>query len=387
MKTFKIQYFKTIGLTVLIMLFSYCTDQARSQQTSRPPSDKDGKRKIQIALLLDTSNSMDGLIDQAKSQLWNIVNELAGARCGSERPVLQIALYEYGNDNLPSSEGYIRLVTPLTSDLDEISKDLFELRTNGGDEFCGEVISKALKRLDWSQSANDMQLIYIAGNEPFTQGRIDYRTACSVAREKHVIVNTIYCGNFDEGIRTSWKSGADITGGCYASIEQNRRTVYIESPYDKRIAELNRLLNDTYIPYGSTGNQKKEMQSKQDENAGQYGKVNYVKRAVSKSSAAYENSSWDLVDASKDKSIDVKSIPSEQLPAEMQQMQPGEREAYIAEKTKEREAIQAEIKKLNQQREEYVAQNRSADTESDMLDQAILNSLKVQARERNFILE
>ena len=38
------------------------------------------KAKIQIALLLDTSNSMDGLIDQAKSQLWKIVNELARSR-------------------------------------------------------------------------------------------------------------------------------------------------------------------------------------------------------------------------------------------------------------------------------------------------------------------
>ena len=28
------------------------------------------KGKIQVALLLDTSNSMDGLIDQAKSQIW-----------------------------------------------------------------------------------------------------------------------------------------------------------------------------------------------------------------------------------------------------------------------------------------------------------------------------
>ena len=34
-----------------------------------------------LALLLDTSNSMDGLIDQAKSQLWKIVNELAAAKC------------------------------------------------------------------------------------------------------------------------------------------------------------------------------------------------------------------------------------------------------------------------------------------------------------------
>ncbi|MEZ5022383.1 MAG: hypothetical protein R2728_03810 [Chitinophagales bacterium] len=39
------------------------------EKTTNSPS------KIQIALLLDTSNSMDGLIEQAKGKLWSIVNE------------------------------------------------------------------------------------------------------------------------------------------------------------------------------------------------------------------------------------------------------------------------------------------------------------------------
>ena len=34
------------------------------------------KPLVQIAILLDTSNSMDGLIGQAKTQLWNIVIKL-----------------------------------------------------------------------------------------------------------------------------------------------------------------------------------------------------------------------------------------------------------------------------------------------------------------------
>jgi len=385
MKTLKFRHFRVITLTAILSVFTHCTDQVKSQQ--QQSSNDDGKRRIQIALLLDTSNSMDGLIDQAKSQLWNIVNELSGARCGGDRPILQIALYEYGNDNLPYSEGYIRMVTPLTCDLDEISKDLFELRTNGGSEFCGEVISTALKQLGWSKSINDLQLIYIAGNEPFTQGRVDYTIACADAREKHVVVNTIHCGDFNEGIKTSWKHGADLTGGCYASIEQNCKTVYIESPYDHRIAELNRLLNDTYIPYGSTGYEKKEMQSKQDENAQQYGTVNYVNRAVSKSSAVYDNRTWDLVDASKEYDFDINEIPESELPAEMQNMETAERETYVMNKSQERQEIQAEIQKLNQQRDEYIEQNMPAEGNNSMLDQAILTTLRNQAKERNFIIE
>ena len=68
------------------------------------------KNTIKVALLLDTSNSMDGLINQAKTQLWEIVNELSYAKCDDKNPNLKIALYEYGNDNLNAEEGYLRQV-------------------------------------------------------------------------------------------------------------------------------------------------------------------------------------------------------------------------------------------------------------------------------------
>ena len=36
--------------------------------------------KVQLAILLDTSGSMDGLIEQAKTQLWSIVNTFIKAK-------------------------------------------------------------------------------------------------------------------------------------------------------------------------------------------------------------------------------------------------------------------------------------------------------------------
>lgn len=384
----EVKRIKWFSLLLLIFLFSNCQHTAKSQQTDNSPSPSDKKaKKIQIALLLDTSNSMDGLIDQAKAQLWTIVNELAKAKCDNTNAELQIALYEYGNNNLPASEGFIRMVTPLTTDLDQISKDLFSLTTNGGDEFCGNVIQTALKQLSWSPSSDDLQLIYIAGNEPFTQGSVNYVPVCQNAKEKHVIVNTIFCGNFEEGISTSWKKGADITGGNYASIEQNKKTVYIESPYDDKITKLNSLLNDTYIPYGKTGYEKKENQIIQDENAQRYGSVNFAKRAVSKSSGAYKNSSWDLVDASKDKNFSFEELEAEELPEEMKEMTTSERKIFIEKKKEERNKINREIQALSDKRAEYVAQKQAESGNDNMLDKAILTSLRKQAKSRNFVID
>ncbi len=50
---------------------------------------------VKIALLLDTSNSMDGLINQAKSQLWDIVNKFTHAKCGNDsRPNLHLPVWQ-----------------------------------------------------------------------------------------------------------------------------------------------------------------------------------------------------------------------------------------------------------------------------------------------------
>ena len=72
--------------------------------------------KIQVALLLDTSSSMEGLIDQAKSRLWNIVNTLTTLKYEGKTPDIEIALYEYGNSGLSEKSNYIRQITPLSTD-------------------------------------------------------------------------------------------------------------------------------------------------------------------------------------------------------------------------------------------------------------------------------
>jgi len=117
---------------------------------------------IQMAILLDTSSSMEGLIDQAKSQLWKIVNELALAKKNGKSPRLEVALYEYGKSSIPSGEGYLRMISPLTGDLDKISEELFKLRTNGGSEYCGMVIDNAARDLSWSGSNNILKVIYLS---------------------------------------------------------------------------------------------------------------------------------------------------------------------------------------------------------------------------------
>ena len=340
------------------------------------------KHTIKVALLLDTSNSMDGLIDQAKAQLWEIVNELSYAKCDDSKPNLQIALYEYGNDRLNSEEGYIRQILAFSDDLDEISKQLFSLTTNGGNEYCGYVIQTALNQLNWGTNPDDLKLIFIAGNEPFTQGSVNYKIATKLACNKDVTVNTIFCGDYNQGISGYWKDGADLTHGDYMAINQNHATTYVASPYDDQILHLNIKFNGTYIAYGNLAEEKTALQSEQDSNALGYSKANAVSRTVSKSSHLYFNSGWDLVDAETDKNFRYEDLKDSDLPSELKGKTTTEIKAYVAKKRKEREAIQKEIQELNLKRKDYILKQQKKTDNS--LENAMIKAIKTQARQKNY---
>ncbi|MGH1515936.1 VWA domain-containing protein [Chryseobacterium sp. JK1] len=344
--------------------------------------------KIQVALLLDTSNSMDGLIDQAKSRLWNIVNTLTTLQYNGKAPQVEIALYEYGNDGI-TDENYIRQVTPLTQDLDLVSEKLFALRTNGGSEYCGAVIRDAANNLNWDGNEKSMKLIYIAGNEPFNQGRIDYKDVISKAKNKNIYTNTIFCGSREEGIQSFWQNGATTGGGKYFNIDSDKKVIYIETPYDIRISECNAKLNDTYIYYGNHGSEYKMKQMAQDKNAASQSVSNLVERTVSKSKKnAYKNEHWDLVDKAEKDAGFIASIQESELPSELKGKSKEEIKKAIATKSAERNKIQKEIEELSRKRQTYIdgEMKKRGTANSDDLGKAIESSIVELAKKNGYNL-
>lgn len=342
--------------------------------------------RIQLALLLDTSNSMDGLISQAKTQLWKVVNEFATAEREGLRPGLEVALYEYGKSSLVANEGYIRMILPLTNDLDAVSEELFSLTTNGGAEYCGWVIQDAVADLAWSRYQDDLKAIFIAGNEPFTQGGVDYRSACQHAIEAGIVVNTIHCGGYDEGISGHWKDGALLADGMYMHIDQNQVLAHIDAPQDDEIRHLGGELNNTYIPYGLQGEARAELQVKQDRNAQVAAPAAATERMLFKSSGHYKNANWDLVDALEEGVVEIEELDEEILPEEMRAMSPEERTVYVAEQSSKRAEIQAEIKKLRAEREVFIAEKMKEQVREgeETLDEALIRALREQAEARKF---
>jgi hypothetical protein len=355
------------------------------------PSQALAKTKIQLAILLDSSNSMDGLIDQTRTQLWSIVNSLAKVTKDDETPELQVSLYHYGNDGLSATAGYVQKLTEFTTELDLVSEKLFSIQTNGGQEYVGWTLRSAMQELDWSKNKEDFRVVFVAGNEPFDQGPVAWKDSINLALKADVFVNTIFCGGAEDSDRQIWSAGALLGKGNNFSINQNQQVAVISSPYDRQIVELNEKLNATYVPYGRRGLIGRQRQTREDQNQVSTARdqasntANVATRSSSKITSYYKNSSWDLVDAIEDKVIKLEDVATRDLPTEMQRMTLSEKRQYIQAKKTERTIIQREIGSLSQEREAYVAKQRRLNSTSDKtIDSVIIQSLQSQLATKKF---
>ena len=353
------------------------------------PSVFDQQPAVDVAILLDTSNSMDGLINQAKSQLWTIVQQFARAEKHGNAPVLRVALFEYGNTNLPVTEGFLRQVVPLTDDLDVLSEALFALTTNGGDEYCGQVIDECITRLDWSSAPGSYQAVFIAGNEPFTQGPVDYHFAIGRAAERGIIINTIHCGDEATGIEGKWKDGAQLAHGEFFNINQDRVVVHIPCPQDAEIIRLNKEMNKTYLWFGKSDKRAYclDNQAAQDSNALGLSPSVAVGRSVTKSSNAYKNTNRDLVDGLEYDSEILENVPEDELPDVMQEMTPEERVTYLDGMVSERTKLKKLINNESLEREIFLKEERIRRAEENgetTLGDAVVGAIQKQLVEAGF---
>lgn len=364
-----------VSFVALITLFG--STAIKTSSTYQPEkriekqSVREENKKIQLALLLDSSNSMDGLIDQAKAKLWNVVNEMTEMEADA---TLEIALYHYGNDGLRQMDHYVERLAAFTTDVDEISNKLFSIKTNGGKEYCGAAMYSARKELIWDADAM-YKVLFIAGNEPFNQGPIAFRTVLDDLQEAGVYVNTIFCGEHTVGKNTEWNVNELLGRGRYFSLNKDEKIQYIQTPYDEKLQSLNDKLNKTYIPYGQGGIKKLQNLKMQDQNAATYGTSNVASRAAYKAKKQYNNASWDLLDAY-DHDENILSNESD-LPKAYKALSAKERKEKITLEKKKRAQIKEEIAQVSRQRTAYI---NDQDQTTEQLDDQIIQAVRQQLR-------
>jgi hypothetical protein len=354
----------------------------RADDAGKTPS-----KAVDLAICLDTSNSMDGLIGSAKSKLWDIVNDLAKAK---PTPRLRVALFSYGNDGYDPKVGWVRKDLDFTTDLDKVNEKLFGLKTNGGEEYVARVCRDAIEQLQWTDDKGALKIIFVCGNEPADQDKqVPLQGVALQAVRKGIVINTIYCGPVNHPETVLWKEFARLCEGRFACIDQDHGTVAIATPYDKELAELSGKLNKTFCFCGKDAVTLEKNQLLQDANAAHLSLPVAAARAGSKASGLYKFEQQDLVQKLKDDpKFDVKTVPVAELNDEMKKMKPEEREAYVKKQLAERETLEKHINELGKKREATIAAERKkhgSKADKDF-DEAVRSALCEQAKKKGILI-
>ncbi len=364
----------TLLRRALVIALVCCPPSIAETATTNPPPE------VQLALCLDTSGSMSGLIDSARQKLWAVVNDLALI---DPAPELRVALLSFGNDGHRPENGWVRIETPFTGDLDLVSERLFALSTDGGTEYVGRVLESA-SELDWSRSSGALKMVVVAGNESADQDQeVSFRGVCRDLVGREIVVHSIYCGASSDSEAGGWREVARNADGQFATIDQDDGTVVIATPFDDRLGRLSEELNATYIPLGSAGAAGAAVQREQDDNAARFGPAVKAARAVTKSKAIYAPT-WDLVEMEERVEGALEEVEEAALPEEMRAMSTAERTQHVAAMKAKREWLQAEIQELDAARAAHIEQEiaKQGLDESQSFDAALRAAVREQAQRK-----
>ena len=219
--------------------------------------------------------------------------------------------------------------------------------------------------------------------------KIFYKAALLTAKHvmqlktKNVIVNTIYCGDRQQGIREHWNLNTECGNGSFTNIDQNAKVEEIPTPYDSTIYTLNSKLNSTYISYGASGNDKFKGQAEMDfANTSLSKSVGLQRIAIKGNKDLYKNSTWDMVDATTNDSMYYAKVEMKTLPDSLKNKTRAQLKEIIQKKTAERGVIQQNIDSLNKQRLDFITneKKKNSSLSQNTLESEVEKTIRVQAK-------
>jgi Mg-chelatase subunit ChlD len=336
------------------------------------------KSKVEVVFCLDTTGSMGGLIAGAKEKIWSICNQIAG---GKPVPDLKVGLVAYRD----KGDEYVTKVFDLTDDLDSIHGHLKKfVAAGGGDEpeHVNQALYDAVHKIKWSTDKKTLRIIFLVGDAAPHMDYTDdvkYPETCKKAVEKGIIINTIQCGGSASCMKY-WKDIAVKSEGSYAAIPQTGGVVAIATPYDAKLATINRGLADTTLAYGRVEMRKAAESLAEEAKSLPAGPA--ADRAGFAGKSGKGAAKGDLIDDMEAKKVDLKKIKESELPEALKKLKtPKEREEYLAKTKKKRAELNKEAVELDKKRTAYIAEEmKKKGKGKDSFDTNVLEMLRKQAK-------
>jgi hypothetical protein len=326
------------------------------------PAPQAARPKVDLVFALDTTGSMSGLIEGAKTKIWSIASFVARAQPTPDVRVGLVAYRDIGDE-------YVTRVYDLDADLDRVYRRLLSFRADGGGdtpEHVARALDEAVHKMSWSASGpNAVRLIYLVGDAPphlDYQDGYDYAKSARAATAKGIQVHAIRCGN-DPDTATYWRRIASLGHGEFLTIDQSGGMRDRRTPYDEELARLHDELDDTVVAYGAGGGATRAAiaAAAAAPVAVKAARAGFL--SVKKDASA--TISDDLVGGVAAGRVDLDKVAPADMPTSLAAMQPAARKQELAKKEEKREELLHKISKVSSEREEFLRRSPEKPTGFD----------------------
>ena len=336
-------------------------------------------RAIEAVFVLDTTGSMSGLLEGAKRKIWTIADAMGGGAGGVPVRIGLVAYRDRG-------DSYVTLRHDLTEDLDAIWGELRQLRAEGGGdtpESVNQALHEAVTRIGWSNAPGVYRVIFLVGDAPphmDYQDDVAFATSAAAAARRDIVINTVQCGSLPDTTPV-WQQIARLAEGQFAAIDQDGAMLAVHTPQDERLAELNRRLAATVIPYGDAASQA-ELEGKRDRALdappeAAASRLSYLAKRGGVANLGRK----DLVDAANAGEVDPGALAAAELPAPLKNLSADERRKLVKKKQDERKQLQESIASLGAERDAYL-RKEEATRGGDGFDAKVRQVVKEQAAKK-----
>ncbi len=354
--------------------FAFADDDPKKEDP-QPGSETPAAPKIEVVFCLDTTGSMGGLIDAAKQKIWAICNQIVS---GKPSPDLKVGLVAYRD----RGDEYITRVFDLSEDLDAIHGHLKQFRAAGGGdapESVNEALHVAVDKIKWTKGDDVLRIIFLVGDAPPHMDYPDdvkYPVTCEKACRLGIIINTVQCGN-DYECKKYWQDICKRAEGKYVQIAQDGGVVAIATPYDGRLAEINRELAKSTVTFGN-----RELQAAGRAKAEEARRLDAPAAAdrAAFNAKKEQNAVYDLIDAIKAGKVKLEDIKKEDLPPELRDLTLEQKKEYLAKIEAKRAELQKEARELDKQRSEFIAKKQEETKGKSGFDAQVQDILRSQAK-------
>lgn len=347
--------------------------------------------QIEVVFVLDTTGSMEGLIEAAKEKIWSIASTMASAQ---PAPLIRIGLVAYRD----RGDQYVTRVMDLSENLDSVYTSLMDFRADGGGdgpESVNRALYDAVHSISWSPGSDGYKAVFLVGDAPphmDYQDEVQYPRIMAEAAGRGIVVNAIQCGSETETLQV-WHRIAQLGRGSYFQVGQAGDAVAIATPFDEKIAGLAAELDGTRLYYG-TAEARALQQARLRAAAKLHAEASTAAQArrgafnASPGGAANFLGAGELVEDVASGRVDLSKIDKSALPESLQPMAPAEQQAVIMARAEKRAQLRREIQELSEQRKAYLREKVAASGGAKAsLDEKIYEAVRDQAAKKGFEYE